>query len=479
MRVAVNGVNGVNGRPLLDGLDIGRVGALARGDSTGRTILRWLSSRWHTLKSKHLGLPLDVDPEDPREAGWSIVFSAAERSAVREALEPLIAHRRALFGEPRTKVLDYLPGELWRQWLARHRVEPGSVQPDRVGYYLLLVGDPEQIPYEVEHLLNVEYAVGRLSFEHADDYRRYTDSVIAYEQSKIVPTSRTVAFFATRHPGDLATALSADHLVGPLAESLTAAGQVPRRQPTIGREPGFALHRLEGPAATKDNLGGVFRPAAGARTPSLLFTAGHGVGWPKGHASQEANQGALLCQDWTGPGTMEPTHYYAAADLPADARVHGLICFHFACYGLGTPRRDRFVHEPGETPPEIATRAFVARLPQQLLAHPQGGALAVIGHIERAWGYSIVDASGEAQILPFRNAIGAVLSGRPVGFALKDFRQRYAALATGLSALLETVGNGGIVDDGEIATTWMERNDAESYGLLGDPAARLRVEAIA
>ena len=39
----------------------------------------------------------------------------------------------------------------------------------------------------------------------------------------------------------------------------------------------------------------------------------------------------------------------------------------------------------GYLPPE----AFLAALPRALLTHPNGGALACIGHIDRGWGYSI------------------------------------------------------------------------------------------
>jgi hypothetical protein len=46
-------------------------------------------------------------------------------------------------GEERTKVLDYRPDETWRDWLTRHRVSPGSIEPTRVPYYVLLVGGGE------------------------------------------------------------------------------------------------------------------------------------------------------------------------------------------------------------------------------------------------------------------------------------------------------------------------------------------------
>jgi hypothetical protein len=202
------------------------------------------------------------------------------------------------------------------------------------------------------------------------------------------------------------------------------------------------------------------------------------MGWPKGHADQVAKQGALLCQDWPGFGQIGADHYFTGTDLPDDARVHGMIAFHFACYGAGTPHRDGFFHEPGQPPPEIADKPFLAALPKRLLAHPQGGALAVIGHVERAWGYSIVAPKAGPQLLPFQNTIGRILVGQPVGYAVKDFNERYAALSTNLVGMLEDIDFGAQVPDEELASTWIERNDAQNYAVVGDPAVRLRVEVM-
>jgi len=156
-----------------------------------------------------------------------------------------------------------------------------------------------------------------------------------------------------------------------------------------------------------------------------------------------------------------------------------MIAFHFACYGAGTPDQDRFVHKPGQPPPVIASKPFIAALPKRLLSHPNGGALAVIGHVERAWGYSIQTANAGPQLIPFQNSIGRLLRGEPIGLAMKDFNERYAALSTNLSDIQEKIGFGMKVDDIVLASTWIERNDAEGYVVLGDPAVRLRVQDMA
>lgn len=462
--ILVNGVSGLTGERLLPPLDFARIAAIARGDIQDKQTLRWLKRFWKALTEEHLGPPFGVRLESPRQAGWGIVFHADESDKVQDALSGLIEHRRAQIGDERTHVFTYKTGENWREWLACHGAELGTVRPDQVPYYLLLAGGPERLPFELEHMLSVERAVGRLSFDTPADYRLYAESLISYENGAGITRSRQAVLFATRHPFDEATEMSADLLAKPLEKDLASLA------------PGFAARSLWAEDATKANLGEIFRPGTGCLPPAFLFTASHGVAWPKGHPDQAARQGALLCQGGFGNG--HPKHYFAASDVPEDARVHGMVAFHFACFGAGTPQWDSFIHQPGEQPPEIAERPFIAALPKRLLAHSQGGALAVIGHIDRAWGYSLVGSSGTAQIQPFRNAVAAILAGLPVGHAVQDFRLRFAALSTGLSETLRKVGFGVKIPDEELAGLWLERNDAQSYTVIGDPAACIRVAAL-
>jgi hypothetical protein len=159
--------------------------------------------------------------------------------------------------------------------------------------------------------------------------------------------------------------------------------------------------------------------------------------------------------------------------------VHGLVAFLFACYGAGTPAFDNFLSNRNQGQVPIAEEGFIASLPQRLLSHPQGGALAVIGHVERAWGYSIRPAGVGPQLVPFRNCIGRILMGQPVGHATRDFSEKYAVLSGDVLQKLDQCQGVAPPGDEELASIWIERNDAQNYILLGDPAVRLAVSKLA
>jgi hypothetical protein len=393
-------------------------------------------------------------------------------------LVPPMSPREAVaLARGKPQVLEYRPGEAWKDWLKRHGAYPGSVTPTKIPYYVLLVSDPTAIPFEFQYLLGVEYAVGRLAFDRPEQYSQYAESVVAYETSATVPNGKEVVYWGTRHFADRATQLSADWLITPLALGTTAAGDL-LDEPAVAGALGYRSRCLKGRDATRANLTEVLQPRGGAPTPAMLFTASHGMGWPKGHERQQPAQGALLCQDWTGFGSVLPGHYLTGADLTDDARVHGLVAFLFACYGAGTPAFDNFLENRTGGPRPIAERPFVAALPQRLLSHPQGSALAVLGHVEQAWGYSIRPPGVGAQLQPFRNLIGRILGGEPVGHATKDFSEKYATLSTELLGKLDDTQPGSRPSDEELAWTWIERNDAQNYVVLGDPAVRLRVELL-
>src|SRR5207248_2772723 len=104
------------------------------------------------------------------------------------------------------------------------------------------------------------------------------------------------------------------------------------------------------------------------------------------------------------------------------------------------------LHPPaGKRPPALLFTAshglarppFVSRLPQRLLSHPRGAALAVIGHVDQGWGYSIQPyervggavrplANVGPQLTPFRNLLDDILRGIPVGHATHDLSAKYA-----------------------------------------------------
>ena len=155
----------------------------------------------------------------------------------------------------------------------------------------------------------------------------------------------------TRNRGDRATQLSADCLVKPLVEGIPA-GEGQSAVKPIAEVRGFRTQCLLGGPATRANLLERLHGSDPQTRPAFLFTASHGLSWPKGHLLQKPQQGGLLCQDWPGMGTPpKPSDYLTAADLDDDARVHGLIAFLFACYGAGTPAVDHFLSDRSKARP--------------------------------------------------------------------------------------------------------------------------------
>jgi hypothetical protein len=459
-----NGVNGATGAYLLDPLQLGDAAAMAKGAPADVAHTRELSLWWERVNSPHLGPVEGVDPDDLAESGWGVIFPAQSDAAVAAALAPLLDLRRDQAGR-RFRLFagsdGVRPTESKTGFLARHGVGFGPADPERMPYYLLLVATPEDISYRFQYELDISYAVGRLQFATVQDYGSYAHNVVLAEGRSRSPRA---IFVGVRNDADRATRLSSDLLVSPLATQL-AAEQLQ-----------WSIDVRLADAATKAAYG---RILGGSDTPTLLFSAGHGMGFPSGDARQLTDQGALLCQDWPGPGSwrgpIPPDFYFAAPDVAADCDLNGMIAIFFACYGAGTPRLDDFAHRSSGAPMSIAPQAFVASLPRRLLAHPVGGALAVIGHVDRAWGYAFAWPGVGQQLGALKSMVTRLLDGRRIGYAMEYMNQRYAELSSALSSELEDIKWGKQVDDKELAGMWTANNDARSYIVVGDPAVRLSV----
>ena len=279
-----------------------------------------------------------IDPRELASAGWGVIFAPDVDAGTREALKPLLDHRKAEAGA-RFGVYEYPPGKSKDDFLADLGVGFGPVDPKQVPYYLLLVGDPRTLPFRFQVELDMQYAVGRLHFDRVDEYGNYAESVVRAETGAR-RRLRRIAFFATENPDDLATRRMSKHLIEPLTEVLARERPDWEQQLVVGQE------------ATKQRLA---RLLGGDETPAILFTATHGMGFPRRgtngvspypHERLRSDQGALLCQDWPGPrawsGPIARDHYYAAGDVPEEADLNGLVVFHFACYSAGTPEHDSY-----------------------------------------------------------------------------------------------------------------------------------------
>jgi len=415
-----------------------------------------------------------IDANDLGQAGWGVIYSAGVSAAVKEALQPLLDHRKAQ-AAPYFVVFDgaqgYLAGDTAADWLKRRNVRMDVVEPELgVPFYLLLVGPPEEIPFEFQYSLDIYFAVGRLWFDTPEAFGHYAQSVIRYETPTTpVPTAKRAVLFATEHELDAATQLFTRQVAQPLAVAPDGSlGAVWKRT-------GFALNTCLGDQATKAGLIEILRNAQ-TGPPALLFSGSHGMSFAPDNPLQTEAQGAIVCQDWDGPGTpIKAEHWFAAADVPPDANLQGMMHFFFACYGGGCPAVDNF-DRLNNKPRQIAKQPFFSRLPQQLLSHPQGGSLAVLAHIERAWAYSFQGQKGGSQIQGFRDVIGRLLRGERIGQATDMFNIRWAAISTELSDLQNDIAKGENVLPRSLGNLWVARDDARNFMILGDPAVRLRVE---
>lgn len=108
------------------------------------------------------------------------------------------------------------------------------------------------------------------------------------------------------------------------------------------------------------------------------------------------------------------------------------------------------------------------------------GALAVLGHVDRAWSYSFRDPilGLPSQTQAFEDLIGRIMDGKRLGEATDQFNTRQGQAAMRLTEMHDSYRYalpGAPFGLKEIGPRWAAFNDARSYSLLGDPAVRLAV----
>ncbi|MBK8986365.1 MAG: hypothetical protein IPM39_09830 [Chloroflexi bacterium] len=477
--IYINGINGSTGEPLVPqmAIDTATSRAMTWHDllkqMTGEDDDLYKLSKNRTERGEEsFGVKAGVDPNKLEEAGWGIVYANSISDEIKEALSPLVNWRRSQANKNKELFKTYHfqpayanPQRGFRNFMRDNDAAPrDDADPEEMPYYLLLVGDPEQIPYTFQYALDVNRAVGRIYFDTATEYANYAESVVAAERDG-VRLPRHAAFWGVTNENDRATQLSAEHLVKPLSEHF--------RQKLTGEN--WAINSYLGEQASRARLQAILGGDQ-QQTPAFLLTASHGIGFNLDDYRLLPHQGALLGSDWANePGYIGEEMYLAGEHLSDTAKLHGLIAFLFACYGAGTPKHDDFMGKVKGTAKQIAPRPIIAKLPQRMLAHPRGGALAVIGHVDRAWTFSFMEDSGmmKSSLLSFKSTLTELFQGVPIGHAFDYFNRKHASSSVSLVSLLDEQRRGEEVDEYELIDTWINNHDARDYIILGDPAVRL------
>ena len=487
-RLYVNGLDASTGDYLMSNgfVTPDQLVPIARAEDGDLTPAQILDLQEKALPTAHYAIRPGHDPCKLEDAGWGVIWAPDIGQDVKDALKPLLNLRHGQAGgrfceyPSAQQPIGAQPGMDGLAFLSQNRVMPGPADPARMPYYLLIVGDPKTIPFSFQHQLDVDRAVGRLHFATAQEYADYAESVVAAAKPA-ARLARRAAFFSVQNADDESTRLSHELLMTELYGRLSREAALAARwafdfvPPDQARKPKLAEY-LGGPS-----------------TPALLFTASHGAGFSQFEpAIQRARQGALVCGDWPGPvawqrrggGRLPDDCLFWADDLGDTASVAGMIAVFFACYSAGTPDLNDFVHRRDLNQAEktsVAVEPFVSGLARRLLAHPKGGALAVVGHVDRAWDTAFTEVMWEPapgaetrkESAPdaFEDLLRSLLGGQPVGLALESMNMRHASLSTLLTNEFDQARKKSRpVDPARVAPIWTANNDARNYVIIGDPA---------
>ena len=415
----------------------------------------------------------EFDPGKLRQAGWSILYAPGVTQQMKDALTPLANRRRYEAGDDLFKIFEgpegYQPGDSAYGWLKRRGAPDGRVDPrSGVPYYILIVGSPEEIPFEFQYHLDIHYGVGRLWFDGdraAESFYQYAESVIRYETGPVIPTTRKLSVFAPQIHNDDATGKVVSTIARPM---ISGAGG----KPPFGQQQNFKVEPYLGDRATKAAM---YEILSSPDPAALMFASSHGMAFLESdHERQNAAQGAIICQDWSGVGPPPSRQYFCADDLESglkhDGKVHGTVHFLLACFSGGWPEFDTY-RELNSKQVRIAKAPGMARLPQKLLSHRNGAALGVFAHIDEANVFSSPE-DGDMQLEGYRSIMDRIMSGDTLGNSTGAFNQRWSGLSAEVASLLDTKP----VDFKELRKKLVRRDDARNYVLFGDPAVSLRTD---
>ena len=424
---------------------------------------RWGSSSGMLTRQAPLAPGVAARPGDwaHEDVGWGVVLpdddarSARDKARAVDAAEPI----RDLIGARGDAPVFRFRPDLGFTKLARY-FEDGTRQDPEIGLsdfgvakgrlplYLLIVGSPGEIPWQLQYALNRRHHVGRLDLP-PEGLANYISALIA-DWDGMEPSSTNALVWSVNY--DTITQKMDATIASLIDERMQADNEL-------------AATRLIDDGATRESL----LDALTATRPAVIVTSSHGKTGPLGNRDEMRRDLGLPVDANRAPLDVDTiTRRWSPG---------GAVWYAQACCSAGSSNGTSYdgLLEPDSLAHRVVSEighlgAMVAPLPTRLLGAPQP-LRAFVGHVEPTFDWTLI-AGDTGQFLtgPLVDAVYPNLYRRcPLGLA---FRGHYAGVGELYAKLARALADiNDLVDGARDAATYyrLTASDRESLVLLGDP----------
>jgi hypothetical protein len=332
--------------------------------------------------------------------------------------------------------------------------------------YLLIVGSPAEIPWQLQYVLSAQRGVGRLDLPE-EGLGRYVDALLSGWRGAAADPKKAVVWSVVHDGGDI-TAVMNSLIARRVHQQLVSdrdLGEAGARFLDATVDPGLATHQALAQALATDH-------------PALVVTTSHGKTGPLGadpavRAEMTRDLGLLVDQ---GFKVLDPDALLAAW------QPEGAIWYAHACCSAGSSSDSAFagLFDSGDKIEQVLSAVaalgdLTAPLPRRLLG-AERPLRAFIGHVEPTFDWTLKETLNEQPLTTelIRSIHPGLYLGEPPGLAFERWQSQADAfhrLASELDALV-TSGN---LPGEEALFPRLAWRDVESTVILGDPTAALAV----
>lgn len=415
----------------------------------------------------------DLSTWGDSRVGWGLVLpdrpdlSEQELAAGTDAPDPIQELLKARGNAP---VFRFRPGDTGSfTFLRDHRNKkdvsiqgsPFGLAPGALPFYLLLYGNPAELPWELQYVLNArsagrQGAVGRLDLT-GDALENYVGALLSDWKDADMQIGQAVVWAVDHGPDDI-TRLMRNAIAAKVHADYEGDTEIAST----------FFDGAHGPATTANLIG-----CLAAKRPGVVVTTSHGKTGPL--SDPQTMKGSLGLPVDQNYGLLHPN------DLLAKWEPDGAVWYAHACCSAGGDSETIFegVVEAGSSAYQVLKAvadlgACVAPLPRALLGAKKP-LRAFVGHVEPTFDWTLRQPQTGQHLTDSirRTLYNNLFSGQPVGLALTDAYRSLAAYYATYDKDIKAYNKGNDKILPSALYCQLAARDTQTLVLLGDPAAAL------